>query len=748
MTTSAIAVAAEELVQAVSARVHPERAGLRVEACELPGEPLPFAEVVGLPFEPFSVGGRWGGRWGTTWFRLSGSIPAAWSGSEVVALVHLGGKASDEVSAEGMIWDPSGRPLQGLHHAHRSFLLAAPAAGGEPVELYVEAASNPVPPWGLSEWPVLAPDYGGERIYVLEQAEIAAVDAEARALLYDLRVIADLSAGGRLPPGAGGALDEAARALEGAGAGGEAAARRALAPVLSARTGSAHVVTAVGHAHIDSAWLWPVRETKRKCARTFTNQLRLMERYPEHRFVCSQAAQYQWIKDGYPDIYAEIKARVAEGRWEPVGGMWVEPDTNVPSGESLVRQLVHGKRFFAEELGVDSAELWIPDVFGYSAALPQIARAAGVDVLVTQKMSWNDTNTFPHTTFWWEGHDGSRIVAHFPPADTYSGCFSVSEVAASEERHHECDRSPRSLYPFGFGDGGGGPTAEMVERARRLGDMRGLPQVRIGSVRAFLDELRREAQGLPTWVGELYLEKHRGTYTTHADVKLANRRCEEALRAAEMWSAAAGVDRRDDLEAAWKTLLFHQFHDILPGSSIHWVYEDAAVAYAEVARVTEAVSGESRALLAGAASGGTGDARHLVAFNAASHDRLEVIDLDGRLLMVSVPACGWATVTPGETATSTPAVEVGDNWMRNEHLEVAWDGDGLLASVRDLDAGREVLSPGTRGNVLELHEDRPAQFDAWDIDRSALDDFTELTDLESSEVVEQGGLRGAVRFVR
>ena len=358
---------------------------------------------------------------------------------------------------------------------------------------------------------------------------------------------------------------------------------------------SPHTVTAVGHAHIDTAWLWPVRETKRKCARTFANQLRLLEQYPEHRFACSQAVQYQWIKDGYPDLYDEIRARVADGRWEPVGGMWVEPDTNVPSGESLVRQLVHGKRFFADEFGIETHELWIPDVFGYSAALPQIAAQAGITALVTQKMSWNDTNVFPHSTFWWEGHDGSRVLAHFPPANTYNGDFSVGELVHSQPNYKDHGRSDRSLYPFGYGDGGGGPTAEMLERARRLAGLDGLPQVEVGSVGDFLDRVRDEATGLATWVGELYLETHRGTLTTHADVKRANRRGEEALRAAEMWSVAAGLDRREPLDRAWKLLLLQQFHDILPGSSIQWVYEDARRDHAEVLEIAGRVAAEAQA---------------------------------------------------------------------------------------------------------------------------------------------------------
>ena len=366
-------------------------------------------------------------------------------------------------------------------------------------------------------------------------------------------------------------------------------ARDVLAPLLERSTSSANSVVAVGHAHIDSAWLWPLRETKRKCARTFTNQLRLLERYPEHHFVCSQAVQYQWMKDGYPDVFEQIREQVRSERWEPVGGMWVEPDTNVPSGESLVRQLVHGKRFFEEEFGVETHELWIPDVFGYSAALPQIARGAGVTALITQKMSWNDTNVFPHTSFWWEGHDGSRLLAHFPPANTYNGDFSAGEVAAGQERGLGPSGAALNLYPFGYGDGGGGPNHTMIERFRRMTDLVDLPRSEIGSVAGFLNRLGQEADDLPLWVGELYLEAHRATLTTHAEVKLANRRAEEALRAAELWSVAASLDRRPVLDRAWKLLLLHQFHDILPGSSIHWVYEDTAREQAEVLAIAGSV---------------------------------------------------------------------------------------------------------------------------------------------------------------
>ncbi len=407
--------------------------------------------------------------------------------------MHLGGDEMVGFTAEGQIWDTGLQPVQGLHHRQREFVLTTGAAGSEPVEFFVEAAANPIPPWILPDWPLLMPDYQGVPLYALRVAELAVVHRDVHSLYLDMRVLLEL---GRLDPDRAESITRALSAAVGAFepgdvAGTTAAAREALLPELSSPSASRHRVVAVGHAHIDCAWLWPVRETKRKCARTFSNQLRLLERYPEHHFACSQAVQYQWMKDEYPTLYRRIAEQVRSGRWEPVGGMWVEPDTNVPSGESLVRQLVYGKRFFEEEFGVETHELWIPDVFGYSAALPQIAREAGVTALITQKMSWNDTNTFPHTTFWWEGHDGSRLLAHFPPANTYNGDFSAAEVAAGQDRGTGIDGAALNLYPFGYGDGGGGPDPVMIERFRRVADLDGLPRTEIGSVGGFLARFAR-----------------------------------------------------------------------------------------------------------------------------------------------------------------------------------------------------------------------------------------------------------------
>ena len=685
--------------------IYGRRAPLEVSAHHLHGEPIPATEAVRRPFAPFEVGDGWGGMWDTTWFRIRGSIPVSWAGAEVVALIHLGGDQMVGFTAEGQIWDTGLRPVQGLHHRHREFVLTSEAHGGEPVEFFVEAAANPIPPWHLSDWPLLLPDYLGAPLYTLQTAELAVVDRSVEGLLLDLQILDELAA--QDPDRSKaivGVLDEARDMFDPEDVSGSIVpVRDVLASLLDRPTSSANTVVAVGHAHIDCAWLWPLRETRRKCARTFSNQLRLLERYPEHRFVCSQAVQYRWMKDEYPELFDQIREQVRSERWEPVGGMWVEPDTNVPSGESLVRQLVHGKRFFAEEFGVETHELWIPDVFGYSAALPQIARGAGVTSLITQKMSWNDTNRFPHTSFWWEGHDGSRLLAHFPPADTYNGDFSVVEMAAGQDCGVGSDGSALNLYPFGYGDGGGGPNHPMIERFRRMSDLHGLPRVEMGTVGGFLDRLGQVADDFPVWVGELYLEAHRATLTTHAEVKLANRRAEEGLRAAELWSVAASLDRRSDLDRAWKLLLLHQFHDILPGSSIHWVYEDTAHEQAEVLAIAASVTDEAQAVLSGGeASDG------LVAFNSSSTPRTEVVELpDGSLAVVSAPACGWSVVPRDQSLGGTAPVTIGEGWLDNGFLRVEWDDDGLLTSVRDLVADREVLAENERGNLFQLHGDHP-----------------------------------------
>jgi alpha-mannosidase len=738
----------EEIVRGVvRPAIYPMTAPLDVTAHHVHGEPITVSDATARSFEPFAVGDAWGPAWDTTWFRFTGTVPDAWAGSDVVARVELGAGVGPGFSAEALIWR-DGAPVHGVHRLHTDHVIGRPARGGEGVDLLVEAAANPTPPFQLREWPLLEADPHGEPIYVLKRAELAIVDREVEALWFDLRILTQLL--DRLPEGErqreiGDALLAAASAIDSNGVGASArAAREILATVLSKRSSHPHLITAVGHAHIDTAWLWPLRETIRKCARSFSNQLALMDDYPEHRFVCSQAQQYEWMKEHYPTIWEGIKQCVAEGRWEPVGGMWVEPDSNVPSGEALVRQVTFGSRFFAEEFGVDSDELWVPDIFGYSAALPQIATRAGMRALITQKLSWNDTNTFPYTTFWWEGLDGSRILTHFPPADTYNGVVTIDEIAQSVERKKGHGACERSLYPFGFGDGGGGPNRYMLEFARRIADLDGLPRTEIGTVDGFLDDVLAASDDLGVWAGELYLEYHRGTYTTQAATKLGNRRGEEALREAEMWSVAACVARgdwsaypQDELERAWKLLLLNQFHDILPGSSIHWVYEDARRDYATILEIAAAAIEDAQRTLAGDGDG-------ITLFNPSSSRRRELVDIPGRgATMVDIPACSWGPVV---AAPEPEPITVRGSTMENEHLRITWDDRALLTSVYDKDADREVLAGP--GNVFQIHEDNPKAYDAWDVDLEYLDTVTDITDVDAIEVVGGGPLRAEVRFTR
>jgi alpha-mannosidase len=474
-----------------------------------------------------------------------------------------------------------------------------------------------------------------------------------------------------------------------------------------------------------------------------------MEDFPEYRFVCSAAQHLAWIEERYPELFARIAERTRTGQFVPVGGMWVEADCNLASGEALVRQIVLGKRYFADRFGVDCRELWLPDAFGYTAALPQIMAAAGVDWFISQKLSWNETNRFPHHTFWWEGIDGTRVRAHFPPADTYNGVMSMRELFRSA-------REVRSIYPFGHGDGGGGPTREMLEAARRVSDLDRVPTVALEPPAAFFAAVEADPAPLPVWVGDLYLEKHRGTFTSQAGIKRGNRKGEAALQAAELWVAAAGTaaDSAAELDAAWRLLLTNQFHDILPGSSIRWVAEEAEAQLAEVGRRAGAVAGDALDRLA-ASVDTTGLRQPAVVFNPTPFRRREVVELGGRPVRVDVPALGWTAVEAGaaDTAADGASVEVGDRWMRNAHLRLEWDGEGRLTRLFDADHDREVLAPGEFGNLFQLHEDRPRDYDAWDVDRDYLDHVTDLTgDALTApvtiDVVAAGGPRGAVRFRR
>ncbi|HEY8951732.1 MAG TPA: alpha-mannosidase, partial [Candidatus Dormibacteraeota bacterium] len=397
-----------------------DSAPLELTAFCVRGEPISYADAVRGEFAPIAVGDAWGPPWSTTWFHVRGSVPHAWAGQKVVALFDLGFLAQTGFTCEALAWK-DGEPWRGVDPNHQWL----PILGSE-VDFYLEAAANPTATLaGPDPAPsMIALRESPDPAFILYAAELRIQDEVARKLALDFKVALDLAEA--LPDGSPrreilDALDRFADTND----------PKVLSDMMSMRATATHLISAVGHAHIDTAWLWPIRETRRKCARSFSTQLALMDEYPDYRFACSQAVQYLWMKETYPSIYEGIRQKVANGQWEPVGGMWVEPDCNLPSGESLARQLLHGKRFFMREFGYEPKDVWLPDVFGYPASLPQLIAAAGSKFFLTQKLSWNEMNKPAHHTFMWEGIDGTRIFTHFPPADTYNGDFSAGEVVRS-----------------------------------------------------------------------------------------------------------------------------------------------------------------------------------------------------------------------------------------------------------------------------------------------------------------------------
>ncbi|MFF1925324.1 alpha-mannosidase [Streptomyces sp. NPDC058221] len=754
------------------------RTPLALAVWHVPGEPVPVAEALGARYEPFTAPAAWGSPWATSWFRLDGTVPQEWAGLRVEVVVDPGfsGQAPG-FQAEGMLYDSEGVPLKGVHPRNRHLTVGAPAAGGEQISLLLEAAANPaVLEHGFEPTPlgdVLTA--GDDPLYRFASADLAVLDEEVWHLVLDIEVLSELmrelSADRSRRHEILRALERMLDALDLHDVAGTAAAGRAeLAEVLSRpASASAHRISATGHAHIDSAWLWPLRETVRKASRTFANVTALARDYPELVFACSQAQQYAWVKEHQPHIWKRIVRAVADGQWEPVGSMWVESDANMPGGEALARQIVHGKRFFEQELGVETEEIWLPDSFGCTAAFPQLAALAGIRWFLTQKLSWNQTNPMPHHTFWWEGIDGTRVFTHFPPADTYNGHFHGLELAHAERNFRDKGRATRSLLPFGWGDGGGGPTREMMEKARRLGSLEGSPRVEIEKPSAFFAAAEEEygAQA-PVWSGELYLELHRATYTTQAKTKQGNRRSEHLLREAELWATQAALRSTsyrypyEVLDRIWKTVLLHQFHDILPGSSIAWVHREARDTYERVR--------EELADLVADAVAALGAAQGLVALNSSPYARSQVMELDAEASAVLPSGSHVQPLGDGRTAVlaespglgaglldgaevperggSAGVVEDGGIVLDNGLLRVVVDRDGLITSVRDLPAGREVLVPGHRANLLQLHPDHPNNWDAWDIDVHYRRSRTDLTGAELVELVEEGPLRAAVRVVR
>lgn len=706
---------------------------LTAEVAVLPAQARPlFKDKPTSGYRAITEGEEWGRAWQTGWFRLAGTIPAAWAGKQVVAWI--------DTTGEGLVYDLDGKALQGVTNgsvfdakALRPFVpLQRACAGGERIELWLEAAASML--FGVAAYG--DPTLQGKVVCVctVEKLRLAAVDPVAWALRHDFELLLDLLK----------ALPEAsvrrARLLRALTKASEvlakdendfAGAAAQLVDVKSKRANASAIpVRAVGHAHIDTAWLWPLEESVRKTARTFASQLQLIHDYPGYVFGASAAQHYAWMKERYPELYERVKLAVKAGSWELQGGMWVEADCNITGGESLVRQFIHGKNFFRDEFGWDVDNLWIPDVFGYAASLPQIMAKSGVTTFLTQKISWNQFNEFPFNTFWWQGIDGTKILTHFPPENNYNGEVLPAPLIAAENRFKEKDIVNEMMSLFGIGDGGGGPRPDHIERGLRMRDLEGAPPVRFGQAREFFANLRTTQDELKTWVGELYLELHRGTLTSQAYVKKCNRKLEHRLRELEMlWSSRLADYPSARFDAIWKEVLTLQFHDIIPGSSITQVYVETNAAHDRLLATCDQLQAEFATALPAQPGAVT-------LFNSLSEEFVGVVRLpagfantgvatstgiavpsqrdgDTTLALVRVPAQGYLTLTPSGTSGAHSGAS--HLTLENDLVRYVFDERGQLTSACDKITGTELLSAS--GNRVTLYHDRPNFWDAWDIDK-------------------------------
>ncbi|MEQ2783202.1 alpha-mannosidase [Lachnospiraceae bacterium AM25-11LB] len=541
------------------------------------------------------------------------------------------------------------------------------------------------------------------------------------------------------------------------------------------------IASCIGHTHIDVAWLWTVAQTREKVARSFSTVLKYMDEYPEYKFMSSQPALYQFLKERYPETYEKIKERVKEGRWEPEGGMWVEADCNLTSGESLVRQFLYGKKFFKDEFGIDSRILWLPDVFGYSGALPQIMKKSGIKYFMTTKLAWNQINKVPYDTMMWRGIDGSEIFTHLittlgvgqSEADfftTYNGMLHPDAILGGWHRYQNKDINNDILIAFGYGDGGGGPTREMLETSKRMEKgIRGIPKVRQEFAGNYFEELEERVEGnksLPVWEGELYFEYHRGTYTSMGRNKRSNRRCEQLLMDAELLEVLTGTSEKEEMDKIWRTVLLNQFHDILPGSSIAEVYEVTKKEYAEIeSRLAEMIAEKLNLLMDGGQD-------KISVFNTLGFDRNDVVSLgdchaaaltdeSGKIYPVQetaqgavayitdIPAKGGKTLQLLDTVKEEASrIQITENGIETPFYRISIDENGLFTSIYDKECDREVLKAGEKGNLLRMYEDKPMHYDCWDIDMYYSEKYWDAEKADKIQWIEEGPVRATLEIQR
>jgi len=744
----------------------------------------------------FKRGERWGGRDVTVWFRTKIDITAGWNSDEEadLYLVIDVGQRQESSEIESLIY-LNGSPIQGLDRNHYEVYLKREWMASGKLNIAIKSFS------GLKE----------EEGHLFRESNLVKVNRETEDFYYRTLSILetlDVLKEGSInheslmkflneainivdfrKPGSG----EFYRSIKKANSN----LKRRLVEFKPGKENKP-IVNVIGHSHIDVAWLWRLKHTREKCSRTFSTVIHLMSQYPEYLFLQSSPQLYEFIEEDYPEIFAKIKEKIKTGSWEVTGGMWVEADCNIPSGESLIRQFLFGTRYIKEKFGIDCKILWLPDVFGYSWALPQIIKRSGLKYFMTTKISWSQFNRPEYDTFSWRGIDGTEILTHFittpgmfgEPFYTYNGILNPVSIQGIWDNYRQKDINNELLFAYGWGDGGGGPTKEMIEMAKKLQELPEIPEVKFGKAEPFFDRLFEKVKNnphLPVWDGELYLEYHRGTYTSQAKVKKSNRLSEILYHNVELFNSIANSFINDykypqkEINDGWKIILRNQFHDILPGSSIHEVYEDSAEEFTKVFDSGEKILNDSlKALAENINLGG----EKLVVFNSLSWERRGIISIpweekfakksfwteDNKKLFTKivgekdkeliiyvpeVPALGYRAFkvvennnTDGDISRPlTDKLIVKKDYIENKYYCIKLNEIGQITSLYDKERQREILPKGSKANVFQAFEDKPMNFDAWDIDIYYQEKKYVVNDLVEMEIEEEGPDRGVIRFI-
>ncbi len=734
----------------------------------------------------FHTGDLWGGRDYHCWFKTKVTVPEEFAGKVIAVSFKTFDEGWDAINPQFIIYI-NGEHIQGLDVNHREVIISDCAEAGKVYDIDLCAYSGLV----------------ADRKATLH-GELVTIDKPLRELFFNLQVpvwvCEKLDAEDKRRIDMLVVLNEAINLLD---------LRKPFSPEFHKSVDAANeymrtefyeklcghddvIATCVGHTHIDVAWHWTVAQTREKVARSFSTVLKLMEEYPEYVFMSSQPQLYKFLKEDYPNVYKRIQDKVKEGVWEPEGAMWLEADCNVTSGESLVRQILFGKRFFKEEFNVESEILWLPDVFGYSAALPQILKKSDVNYFMTTKIAWNQFNKLPYDTFMWKGIDGTEVLTHFittkdPYQDknshftTYNGQIHPGAIIGAWDRYQQKDINNDVLVSYGFGDGGGGATYEMLEVGKRLNKgIPGCPKVEMGTSKDYFKRLENKVKGhkrLPKWSGELYLEYHRGTYTSMARNKRDNRKSENIYTSAEKMSSLAMLLGKaypqETLNKGWENILLNQFHDILPGSSIKEVYEVTKEEYKNILKNGSKVLEDASSAIA---SKMNLDKKSLVVFNSLSFERDDIasfevpegivnaalIDESGKEIVCQkvegnkaiffaekIPAQGYKAYTIVEASSAAEdKVQLTERGAENKFFKIIFDEKGEIQSFYDKENHRELLKEGLKGNALQAFEDKPMCYDNWDIDIFYDEKMWNVDDVESIKVLEVGSVRSTLEIKR